>query len=164
MRECEENACAHLPCQNGATCRPLFEEDLPRDRRESHQHQQDKSDNHLRPIRKIGKNLNVVKCKGERCDELGSRDRHGLCPGPGCDYEYVTDYEESGPDDTRMSSSMDHMCICPPQFTGKNCEHSLDPCMAAPCHPTASCDILPEGGYVCKCPPGRTGIHCEICK
>lgn len=85
--------------------------------------------------------------------------QHGLCPGPGCDYEYSSDFE----DNSYESQGLEYVCVCPPQYTGKNCEHSLDPCMTEPCHHTATCDILPEGGYVCKCPPGRTGQHCEIC-
>ncbi|XP_011499632.1 PREDICTED: agrin-like [Ceratosolen solmsi marchali] len=84
-----------------------------------------------------------------------------MCLGPGCDYEYDLDYDESYEHQGYEAADLEYQCICPPQYTGKNCQDSLDPCMSEPCHHSATCDILPEGGYVCKCRPGRTGVHCE---
>ncbi|XP_031777264.1 uncharacterized protein LOC100678116 isoform X3 [Nasonia vitripennis] len=173
VKECRENGCANLPCQNGATCQPIFEEDLncegrdclvgPRAKRRSLR---------KRKERRTSSDLNIVKCKGSHCGGLDrpvSRDRKNngpdnpkkMCLGPVCDYEYDLDEEESYEHQGYEAFDQEYQCICPPQYTGKNCEDSLDPCMSEPCHHSATCDILPEGGYLCKCPPGRTGIHCE---
>ncbi|KAJ8688469.1 hypothetical protein QAD02_024264 [Eretmocerus hayati] len=191
IKECRENGCANLPCQNGATCQPLFEEDFlemkcPRGRDCPSSTKQQKR----RAVKKLKNkrenlsldNFGVAKCKGGHCVGIStvafdsksatsdpnnnssgvSNSLRKMCLGPGCDYEYEPDYDESyehrGPD----SSILEYQCICPPQYTGKNCEESLDPCMSEPCHHSATCDILPEGDYFCKCPPGRTGRHCEM--
>lgn len=108
VKECRENGCANLPCQNGATCQPIFEEDLncegrdclvgPRAKRRSLR---------KRKERRSSSDLNIVKCKGSHCGGLDrpiSRDRTNnngpdnpkkMCLGPACDYEYDLDDEES---------------------------------------------------------------------
>ncbi|XP_058793471.1 agrin-like isoform X2 [Phymastichus coffea] len=170
IKECRENGCANLPCQNGATCQPIFEEDLrcegqncligPRAKRRSLRKK-------IKERRNSSTDLNIVKCKGSQCNILkehpnNAKDPRKMCVGPGCDYEYEPDYDENYEHQGYEANELEYQCICPPQYTGKNCEDSLDPCMNEPCHHSATCDILPEGGYVCKCPPGRTGMHCEI--
>ncbi|XP_012134938.1 agrin isoform X3 [Megachile rotundata] len=161
VKECGENACANLPCQNGATCQPIFEEDLCNDRE-------------CRRIQRRGKGkdksgVNIVRCKGTHCTSIDQRrskkNVKRRCEAPKCDYDYDMDYENSfehGNYAVEKYEPPDYRCICPPQFTGRNCEQSLDPCLGEPCQHGATCDILPQGGYVCKCPPGRTGEHCEI--
>ncbi|XP_076277738.1 agrin-like isoform X5 [Lasioglossum baleicum] len=166
VKECGENACANLPCQNGATCQPIFEEDLC-DGRE------------CRRIEKRGKNnkgknsVNIVRCKGSHCTTIDQRrskkNVNRRCTTSKCDYDYEIDYEnnyennyEHGNYAVEKYDPSGYRCICPPQFTGRNCEESLDPCIGEPCQHGATCDILPQGGYVCKCTPGRTGEHCEI--
>nr|XP_033325096.1 agrin-like isoform X2 [Megalopta genalis] len=162
VKECGENACANLPCQNGATCQPIFEEDLC-DGRE------------CRRIEKHGKNgkgknsVNIVRCKGSHCTTIDQRrskkNMNKRCATAKCDYDYEIGYEtnyEHGNYAVEKYDPPEYRCICPPQFTGRNCEESLDPCIGEPCQHGATCDILPQGGYVCKCTPGRTGEHCEI--
>ncbi|XP_054001386.1 agrin-like isoform X3 [Hylaeus anthracinus] len=161
VKECGENACANLPCQNGATCQPIFEEDLC-DGRE------------CRRMQKRGKNrnktgMNIVRCKGSHCTAIDQRrpkkSAKKRCAGATCDYDEDVIYDnnyEHGNYAVEKYDPPDYRCICPPQFTGRNCQESLDPCIGEPCQHGATCDILPQGGYVCKCPPGRTGEHCEI--
>ncbi|KAK1128127.1 hypothetical protein K0M31_003612 [Melipona bicolor] len=151
VKECGENACANLPCQNGATCQPIFEEDRCNGRE-------------CRRIQKRGKGknkngVNIVRCEGSHCTSIDQRRSK-----KNAKKRYDVDYEasfEHGNYAVEQFEPPDYRCICPPQFTGRNCEESLDPCIGEPCQHGATCDILPQGGYVCKCPPGRTGEHCE---
>ncbi|XP_017763694.1 PREDICTED: agrin-like [Eufriesea mexicana] len=148
VKECGENACANLPCQNGATCQPIFEEDLCNGRECRRIHKRGKGKNR--------NGMNIVRCKGLHCTTIDQR-RSNI-------NDYDVDYESSyehGNYAVEKYDPPDYRCICPPQFTGRNCEESLDPCIGEPCQHGATCDILPQGGYVCKCPPGRTGEHCE---
>nr|XP_050849942.1 agrin-like isoform X3 [Vespula vulgaris] len=166
VKECGDNACANLPCENGATCQPIYEEDLCNGRE-------------CRRLQKRGKNrinknarkngVSIVRCKGSHCASIdqprSKKNSKKRCVGTKCDYDYDLDYEgsfERGNYAVEKYEPPDYKCICPPQFTGRNCEESLDPCIDEPCQHGATCDILPQGGYVCKCPPGRTGVHCEI--
>ncbi|XP_034935622.1 agrin-like isoform X2 [Chelonus insularis] len=172
VKECRENACANLPCQNGATCQPIFEEDLCNDR-------ECQSPVKRSRVKKKGNHNNgiqVVKCKGPSCKMVKRKQKQKRsqkqkkkskkrCAGPECDYDYDLDYDATYEHDNYAVATYEpptYKCICPPQFTGFNCEESLDPCLGEPCQNGATCDILPQGGYVCKCPPGRTGEHCEI--
>ncbi|XP_043517469.1 agrin-like isoform X1 [Frieseomelitta varia] len=149
VKECGENACANLPCQNGATCQPIFEEDRCNGRE-------------CRRMQKRGKGkngVNIVRCEGTHCTSIDQRRSK-----KNAKKRYDVDYEgsfEHGNYAVEQFEPPDYRCICPPQFTGRNCEESLDPCIGEPCQHGATCDILPQGGYVCKCPPGRTGEHCE---
>ncbi|XP_043286401.1 agrin-like isoform X3 [Venturia canescens] len=178
IRECNDNACAALPCQNGATCSPIFEDDLCNGR-----------ECKISPLRVKGKRkgtnnngkhkiggMNIVRCKGPHCTTYEQKHKRSKkknttmssklrCTGSNCDYEYELDYESGYDSDNYAVTKYEppeYKCICPPQYTGKNCEESLDPCMDNACQGGATCDILPQGGYVCKCPPGRAGEHCEI--
>ncbi|XP_029818263.1 agrin [Manacus vitellinus] len=38
---------------------------------------------------------------------------------------------------------------------------SRNPCEPSPCHVSATCLVLPEGGALCACPMGREGDFCE---
>ncbi|XP_067207512.1 agrin-like isoform X4 [Linepithema humile] len=165
VKECGDNACANLPCQNGATCQPIFEEDLCNGR-------------DCRRLQKRGKNrnnrggnggVNIVRCRGSHCTSIDQRrmkkNAKKRCVSGKCDYDYELEYENNYDHENYAVEKYeppDYRCICPPQFTGRNCEESLDPCIGEPCQNGATCDILPQGGYVCKCPPGRTGEHCEV--
>ncbi|KAK0077851.1 hypothetical protein PV326_009744, partial [Microctonus aethiopoides] len=168
VKECRENACGNLPCENGATCQPIFDEDLcnGRECKINRKHKKNKNKNEI----------NIVKCKGKNCQMIEKNNKkrkrsngHGIkrCVNEECEYNYDLKYETTY-DNTNNNYGIStyspplYKCICPPQFTGINCEESLDPCLNEPCQHGATCDILPQGGYVCKCPPGRTGDHCEI--
>ncbi|KOC64151.1 Agrin, partial [Habropoda laboriosa] len=130
--------------------------------------------NYSKRIQKRGKGknkngVNIVRCKGSHCTSIdphrSKKNAKKRCATPKCDYNYDADYDsnyEHGNYAVQKYDPPDYRCICPPQFTGRNCEESLDPCIGEPCQHGATCDILPQGGYVCKCPPGRTGEHCEI--
>lgn len=169
VKECGENPCANLPCQNGATCQPIFDEDL------CNGHECKKS-----PMKKCrGKNCGRklgkgFVCKGSHCAPMKQRrsrkNSRKRCAGANCDFDYDLEYDDNFTDNYGPSYAVekyevhDYKCICSPQFTGRHCEESLDPCIGEPCQHGATCDILPQGGYVCKCPPGRTGEHCETRK
>ncbi|XP_025268706.1 agrin isoform X5 [Camponotus floridanus] len=165
VKECGDNACANLPCQNGATCQPIFEEDLCNGRE-------------CRRLQKRGRGrnnrgnkggVNIVRCRGSHCTSIEKtrikKNAKKHCVTGNCNYDYELKYKNNYDHSNyavEKYEPSDYRCICPPQFTGRNCEESLDPCIDEPCQHGATCDILPQGGYVCKCPPGRTGEHCEI--
>ncbi|XP_029165671.1 agrin-like isoform X4 [Nylanderia fulva] len=165
VKECGDNACANLPCQNGATCQPIFEEDLCNGRECRMLQKRGRSRNN----RGSKGGINIVRCRGSHCTSVeqtrAKKSARKRCVGSKCDYDYVLKYDNNYDHinyEVEKYEPPDYRCICPPQFTGRNCEESLDPCMDEPCQNGGTCDILPQGGYVCKCPPGRTGEHCEI--
>ncbi|XP_044018032.1 agrin-like isoform X3 [Aphidius gifuensis] len=179
VKECLDNACANLPCQNGATCQPIFDEDLCNGRECQNLHIKNEKNKRRGINNEDG--INVVKCKNSHCktvDKIRKQKRskkHSKkrCTSNDCDYDLNININNDDDDDNNDDKhnnnySIDkinipeYKCICPPQFTGLNCENSLDPCINEPCQHGATCDILPQGGYICKCPPGRTGEHCEI--
>lgn len=165
IKECEKNACANLPCKNGATCQPIFEDDL------CDGHECDETKKKGKSKRKgdsdsLSSNINIIKCKGSKCTHLEPK-RFKKNSGKKPIFDYDSDYDETYDHKNHALEKYeppDYRCICPPQYAGRDCEESLDPCMSEPCQHGATCDILPEGDYVCKCPPGRTGDHCEIRK
>ncbi|XP_074109510.1 agrin isoform X2 [Cotesia typhae] len=174
VKQCHENACANLPCKNGATCQPIFEEDLCNNRECKPKTKRSKT----KRKRNYNDGIEFVKCKGSHCNndsKSQSTNKQKIkrskkyskkrCATLDCNYDYELDYDSSYEQDNYPLTTYKpptYKCICPPQFTGANCEESLDPCLGEPCQNGGTCDILPQGGYVCKCPPGRTGEHCEI--
>ena len=58
------------------------------------------------------------------------------------------------------SIQSDFKCLCPPGFTGKNCDIDIPNCNAHSCPPTATCIDLPNG-FHCKCPFNQTGEDCR---
>ena len=73
------------------------------------------------------------------------------------------------------------MCICPPQFTGYNCDQSVaattvrpattainpfNPCSSSPCLMGGTCIPIPQTNinppYACVCQPAYTGTRCEL--
>lgn len=164
VKECGDNACANLPCQNGATCQPIFEEDLCNGRDCRRLQKRGKSRNNRGGNGK-GIGVNIVRCRGSHCTSIDQRrtKKNARKSEYDSELQYEKNYDH-GNYAVEKYEPPDYKCICPPQFTGRNCEESLDPCIGEPCQNGATCDILPQGGYVCKCPPGRTGEHCEIRK
>ncbi|MBO8568421.1 calcium-binding EGF-like domain-containing protein, partial [Staphylococcus aureus] len=55
-----------------------------------------------------------------------------------------------------------HTCVCPKEFSGRNCEFFGVDCDSSPCQGDGLCHSLEHGGYQCECPPGTAGIHCEV--
>lgn len=51
-------------------------------------------------------------------------------------------------------------CICPPGFSGRDCEIVGEACYPGVCG-EGRCINKPGGGFDCYCPLGRTGIRCE---
>lgn len=51
-------------------------------------------------------------------------------------------------------------CICPPGFSGRDCETVGEACYPGVCG-EGRCINRPGGGFDCYCPLGRTGIRCE---
>ncbi|MGH0121147.1 UNVERIFIED_CONTAM: hypothetical protein FKN15_046392 [Acipenser sinensis] len=68
---------------------------------------------------------------------------------------------------TCEDDGQDFTCICPAGRGGSVCEKGPtcadehNPCDPNKCHSSATCLVLPEGGYKCECPMGREGKHCE---
>ncbi|CAL1298850.1 unnamed protein product [Larinioides sclopetarius] len=51
-------------------------------------------------------------------------------------------------------------CICPPGFSGRDCEKVGEACYPGVCG-EGRCINKPGGGFDCFCPLGRTGVRCE---
>uniref|UniRef100_A0A670Z176 Agrin n=1 Tax=Pseudonaja textilis TaxID=8673 RepID=A0A670Z176_PSETE len=58
-----------------------------------------------------------------------------------------------------------NLCVCeaafPPPAPRPTCADERNPCDPNPCHLSATCLVLPEGGSKCECPMGRGGEFCE---
>nr|XP_039326783.1 protocadherin Fat 2 [Saimiri boliviensis boliviensis] len=54
-----------------------------------------------------------------------------------------------------------YVCECPPQFSGKHCEHGRENCTFAPCLEGGTCIPSPKGAS-CNCPHPYTGDRCEM--
>lgn len=149
VEECNENVCSNVPCRNGATCQPIHTGDLCDSKECAEKNQRHKV-----------KGLDNSRCKDILCPSKNDEKDSGKRTIDDHDMHYDTHYNNR----SNLSEShgvLNYKCICPPQFTGTDCGESLDPCMDELCQNGATCDILPQGGYVCKCPPGRRGVHCE---
>ena len=59
-----------------------------------------------------------------------------------------------------MDGDSDYQCVCPPGFSGVNCQDNIDDCAVNPCQNGGTCiDFV--GDYKCYCLAGFTGTHCE---
>ena len=55
-----------------------------------------------------------------------------------------------------------YTCVCPPNFSGKNCDVQLKECDFDPCKNGGTCfNSGLEGSHTCVCPPNFTGKSCE---
>lgn len=64
---------------------------------------------------------------------------------------------------TCMDRVNEYSCLCPPAFTGTQCELDVDECSVRPslCHNGATCTNS-HGSYSCICVNGWTGPDCSV--
>ncbi|XP_018011984.1 delta-like protein B [Hyalella azteca] len=55
-----------------------------------------------------------------------------------------------------------YSCLCPPGFSGTNCEVTNHTCATDPCLNGGTCLDTGDDGFVCQCPTGYTGQYCHI--
>lgn len=60
-----------------------------------------------------------------------------------------------------MDSVNSYHCICPPGYTGTNCQHRINPCDSSPCLNNGHCNNQ-DGSFHCNCEFGFTGPRCEV--
>ena len=62
-----------------------------------------------------------------------------------------------------MDRVNEYSCLCPPAFTGTQCELDVDECSVRPslCHNGATCTNS-HGSYSCICVNGWTGSDCSV--
>uniref|UniRef100_A0AAF5PQC7 Cadherin domain-containing protein n=2 Tax=Wuchereria bancrofti TaxID=6293 RepID=A0AAF5PQC7_WUCBA len=59
------------------------------------------------------------------------------------------------------SSEKAYDCVCPPRYSGSNCEIDLTPCVSRPCPRGVECINL-HNDFYCSCPHGFTGKTCQL--
>lgn len=93
------------------------------------------------------RNICVSGFRGHHCDE-----NIDDCPGNLC---------QNGA--TCMDRVNEYSCLCPPSFTGPQCELDVDECSVRPslCHNGATCTNS-HGSYSCICVNGWTGPDCSV--
>ncbi|KAL3108453.1 hypothetical protein niasHT_015375 [Heterodera trifolii] len=162
---CEERK----PCQNDGRCVPLVDDYFC-----------------VCPEGVSGKNCELApnRCLGEPCRNGGVCGDFGshsecACPqgygGPGCQYRLdvcragicrnggtCVEVEDHQKQTMALleGDSRGFKCICPPGFTGNECETDIDECRPSPCPMAAQCVDL-VNGFHCKCPFNMTGASCE---
>nr|XP_054771358.1 fibropellin-3 isoform X2 [Lytechinus pictus] len=94
---------------------------------------------------------------------LFSTDRN--IPQKGFRITFTSDGDDCSPNPclngaTCVDQVNDYECICPPGFTGDNCETDIDECASTPCLNGGDC-VDQVNGYICNCVPGFNGVNCE---
>ena len=59
-----------------------------------------------------------------------------------------------------IMSPTGYKCICPPGFSGNDCEKVSETCQLTTCN-EGRCINRPSGGFDCYCPIGKSGNRCE---
>ena len=61
---------------------------------------------------------------------------------------------------TCVDEGVGYQCLCPPGYTGVNCETDIPDCSPSSCPTGATCVDLVDGHY-CRCPFNLTGEDCR---
>ncbi|KOC63776.1 Neurogenic locus Notch protein, partial [Habropoda laboriosa] len=95
----------------------------------------------------VGEIQITARFRGEHCEE-----NIDDCPGNLC---------QNGA--TCKDRINEYSCLCPPSYTGTQCELDVDECSVRPslCHNGATCTNSP-GSYSCICVSGWTGPDCSV--
>lgn len=102
----------------------------------------------------FGSGLNCT-CSSNRYAGSGCQYLHEPCSETANTCKNGATCIELGP-----QSGYDYQCICPPGWTGKNCDQDIVDCGPHSCSPNAQCTDLTNKFY-CKCPPDMTGEDCR---
>ncbi|CAF4414041.1 unnamed protein product, partial [Rotaria magnacalcarata] len=65
--------------------------------------------------------------------------------------------------DSYVNTSATYICICPPSYTGTQCEQMINPCAEYPCgYGTCTMNTTKMPLYACQCNGGYTGRNCDM--
>jgi hypothetical protein len=132
------NECESSPCQNGALC-----EDL----------------------------VDTFKCycppgySGDVCENVPTRCASHPCQN--CDHPGTDIDGHEQVDDCCVEEIDGYSCICPPGYTGENCEEDMDECSSNPCQNGGTCldssqeNAIKPNAYRCVCVKGFELFNCE---
>ncbi|CAH1792098.1 unnamed protein product [Owenia fusiformis] len=156
------NFCTHhQPCKNGATCHNAGQGSYMCSC----------------PPGYSGKDCEIPSdctAMGQQCQNGGTCEGRGgefncNCPtgffGDRCQYMQQSTCSpnlcRNGATCTKPDDSPSYVCICPPGFTGINCERIISHCDTNTCENGGTCSTINDG-FLCSCRPGYEGQRCEV--